>query len=311
MNRPNKKLLLLGGTGFLGSSLVPLLVANGYAVRVFSRNAATSPAWEGVEYLEGDIGNIGQLHEAFDGVSMVAHFVSTTYPGSSERDILFDIKSNLESAINVLDLCVAYDIDRFFYCSSGGTVYGVQDALPIPETALPAPISSYGIVKYTIENYIRYYGHRHDLPYLILRPSNPYGPNQRPQRPQGIISVTLGNILSGRPVTVFGDGSVVRDYLYISDFCEFFLKCLDSRLVKETLNIGSGIGHSIRDVLDVLQEVTGKPFPIVHQPSREFDVPRNYLEINKAKQLLDWSPKVSLREGVALMYAAFQAKYDF
>ncbi|WP_156955769.1 NAD-dependent epimerase/dehydratase family protein [Solidesulfovibrio alcoholivorans] len=304
------RVLVLGGTGFLGASLLAPLCARGYRVRVYSRRGRPDTgAVPGVEYLAGDIADRERLRRAVAGTAYVAHFADATLPQTAEADPQTDLLANLAAAWGLLTLCAEAGTRRLLYCSSGGTVYGVPRALPVPETAVPAPISSYGLIKHAVESAVRFFCARNGLEHVIFRPSNVYGPGQSPFRPQGLVAVAMLRALRGEPVAVYGDGSVVRDYLYIDDFAEFFLRCLEGAPTGVTVNVGSGEGRSVGDVLAGVGRALGRPVAIERRPARGFDVPANYLDIGLARALYGWTPRVRLEEGLRRTAEAFAARF--
>lgn len=309
MTIEGKCILVLGGTGFLGSSLLEPLLCRGCQVRVYSRGGQPEHPVLGVEYLTGDISDRNRLRQALAGAKLVAHFADATLPQTAEDDPLATLSANLDAAFNILTLCAAGGVERLLYCSSGGTVYGIPQTLPILENAVPAPISSYGLTKYVIENAIRYFGFKHGLDYVICRPSNIYGPGQSPFRQQGIIAVAMLKTLRQEAITVFGDGSVIRDYLYIDDLTDFFLRCLGGGPGNVTVNVGSGRGYAVNEVLELIRKVSGQPLAVECLAVRSFDVPANYLDIDLANRLYGWKPRVGLEEGLRLTFAAFKKRF--
>jgi len=295
------KVLIVGGTGFLGASVASYLISNGAQVRIMSRGHASPVVGIpcDVEHYVGDFGNSGDVKEALSGVDCVLHFASTTNPKTSESDIMFDIRSNLQSTITLLDACVKAKVKHFVYCSSGGTVYGECESLPVSEKSVCFPISSYGIVKFTIENYIKYFYHRYQIKYSILRLSNPYGIGQLPFSGQGVIGIFLHKILRGEKIQIFGDGQTVRDYIYVKDFCDLCYRVLKStKHYNKIINVGSGTGTSLNEVVNAVEMALGVKADIEYMPSRNFDVPAIYLDINKAKELYGWEPQTHLYDGV-------------
>ncbi len=291
-------ILVLGGTGFIGSHLVDGLLADGQQVRVLSRNAEPyrSPL-PGVDYQFGDFSDVSKLAKSLEGVDIVMHALSTTVPSTSNKNPKEDVHSNLEGTVGLLDAMVQQGIHRVIFLSSGGTVYGNTTANPIPEDASLHPLSSYGIVKTAIEQYLFLYEHQSGLRPLILRPSNIYGPRHGHIGVQGIISTFLAAIKKGDPLKVWGDGSIVRDYLYIDDFVSLCIKALRTQ---ETgiFNVGAGVGFSIREIIECVSKVTGKIPQVEFNPGRAFDIAKVILDISKAKKVFNWSPAVTLEEGI-------------
>lgn len=292
-------ILVIGGTGFLGSCLVSRLLKEGSAVKVFSRgNSKSIQTHVNVEYIEGDIIKNDKLNSLFNKIDYVYYFASTTNPKSSENDLIFDLSSNLIPFISILNKCVENNIKKFIFCSSGGTVYGNSNKIPLSENSLCKPISSYGLVKLNMEFYIKYFNRKYNLSYDILRLSNPYGVNNSSKSLSGIIPTYIKNIISDNEIKVYGNGEIVRDYIYIEDFIDLNLKLLNTKEKNNIMNVGSGNGISILELIKKIESVVGKKARIEYLPKRDFDVDKNVLKITKARDIYGWEPKISLNEGI-------------
>lgn len=169
--------------------------------------------------------------------------------------------------------------------------------MPIPESHPTNPLCSYGITKLSIEKYLDLFNHLYGLNYTVLRIANPYGERQRLQASQGAVAVFLGKILRGEPIDIWGDGSIVRDYIYISDVIDALMASL-KETEEHIFNIGSGHGHSLNEILDVIERVTGRSSIRQYLPARSFDVPESVLSIEKARKILGWEPKIDFDTGV-------------
>lgn len=293
------RILVLGGNGFIGSHLVDALLLAGHKVRVFDRGAELYRIpLQGVDYRLGDFADVPAVAEALEGVDVVYHLVSTTVPSTSNLDPIADIKGNLINTIQLLQLMTQKDISRIVYLSSGGTVYGTPDVTPIPETHPLRPVCSYGVIKVAIENYLFMYQSLHGLEPVVLRASNPYGERQGHAGVQGVIGTFLNNVKSCEPIEIWGDGSVIRDYIHISDLVGLCLNAGVSNYCG-VLNAGSGVGHSIHDVILAVGCVVGETIAPVFKSGRPYDVPKVVLDISKAKLELDWKPEINLLEGVS------------
>lgn len=292
-------ILLLGGNGFIGSHLVDRLLAGGHSVRVFDKYPERyRPPLGEVDYCFGDFGNRGLLSEALEGVDLVFHLISTSVPKTSNDDPAYDVQSNVIETLFLLEQCVARNIRKVVFVSSGGTIYGRPTALPVAENGATDPECSYGITKLTIEKYLALYNQLHGLDYQVVRPSNPYGSRQNPNGIQGAIPVFLGKVAKGEPIELWGDGSVIRDYLFVDDLVEGIYKAAFKESQDRIFNLGSGVGHSLNEVVDVIRAVTGVDVPVTCQPARSFDVPAIYLDIVRARDQLGWQPVTSLECGI-------------
>jgi len=296
------KVLVLGGRGFLGRNLVDLLLRDGASVRTFDRplaSAADQPVFEGdVEEFEGNFIDGQGLDAALKNVDLVYHLISTTVPSGSNADPIGDVTSNLAGTLRLLKAMAAAGVHRIVYASSGGTVYGNPCVLPVPEWHALQPISSYGVVKVAVENYLHLHSELNGLKANVLRISNPYGMHQRRIGAQGVIATFLDKLMNGKPIEIWGDGSVVRDYIYVADVARALL--LAGRREKSgTFNIGSGVGHSLNEVLQVLRQQTGLETEVRYMPHRKFDVTQTFLDIERAREDLGWNPFYTLEEGCA------------
>jgi UDP-glucose 4-epimerase len=309
-----EKCLVLGGKGFIGSHLVDALVAQGRSVRVLDRaNLAplSAPATNAqVEWFDGDFTSETDVRQALEGCDTVFHLVSTTLPKSSNADPLFDVETNLMGTLRLLTHAVSSGVKKIVFSSSGGTVYGIPSIVPIPETHPTDPISSYGITKLAIEKYLYLFRDLHKLDYTTLRISNPYGERQRTRANQGAIAIFLGRVLRGETIDIWGDGTTLRDYVYIGDVTNALIKAAHYSGTERTFNIGSGVGLSINQALDEIERATGLISKRNYAPARGFDVPRSVLSINQAKTILEWEPLVAFPQGLAKTVAWLRSKPD-
>lgn len=293
------KCLILGGSGFIGSHVVDAALARGHMVRVYDRAPERfRPTPPAVEFVQGDLGDTASLAEAMVGVDMVFHLVSTTVPTTANLDPIADIRGNLIATLRLMELMRAQGVRRMLYLSSGGTVYGVPAVDPVPEDHPLRPISSYGIVKVAIENYIRMEASLNGLEAVILRPSNPFGPRQGHGGVQGIIGTYMWRHAQGEGMELWGDGSIVRDFIDVRDLARLCLTCAEAGTTG-TFNAGAGEGHSVREIIDGIGRVSGTPLTPAIKPGRKFDVPRVVLDISAVRAATGWSPEISFEAGLA------------
>ncbi|MEP0201375.1 MAG: NAD-dependent epimerase/dehydratase family protein [Halioglobus sp.] len=301
--------LVIGGQGFVGSHVCDSLATSGHRVRVISRSSnATVYQNSTAEYLHFDYKDTDKLEDALKGIDCVIHLASSMVPSSSNLDPVADIESNLVPTVALLELMRKVGPKRIIYLSSGGTVYGNPLHVPITESHPLNPICSYGITKVAVENYLLMYQTLYGFRPLILRPSNPYGPRQGHFGTQGLINTFLNLALRSEPLTVWGDGTVVRDFFYVKDLaklCEQGVEYSKSGV----FNIGSGEGTSINDVIHIVREVTGRDLMITYKGRRSYDVSENYLDVTKAKSILGWNPEVSIRQGIAEHWDWLESQY--
>lgn len=292
------KALVLGGNGFIGSHVVDRLLADGHRVRVFDRQPEKyRQQLMNVEYMLASFDDIPSLAEAMEGIDIVYHLLSTTVPSTSNRDPVYDIESNLVGTVRLLNLMRDSSVKRIVYLSSGGTVYGAPEVSPIPETHPLKPICSYGVVKVAIENYLRMYQSLHGIDSVIIRASNPYGERQGHTGVQGVIGTFMWKVLTGQEIEIWGDGSVVRDFIYVGDLADITV-CAGTSSRRGIFNIGSGEGVSISGVLESIKMVSGRSPVMTFLPGRSYDVPSVVLDISKACSEFGWKPETDLKMGL-------------
>jgi UDP-glucose 4-epimerase len=299
--------LVIGGAGFIGSNVVRALVARGLRPRVLTRPSRSlgnlRPLLSQIELIHGDFMDDAVLKLALRGVSTVFHLVTTTFPNMVFESSNYDLLSNLLPTIRLLEMArEGGSVRRIVYASSGGTIYGEPQHLPITEEHPLAPKSAYGQSKLTIENYLSFYGRTTPLEIGILRLSNPYGPGQNPLGTQGLIAVAMGCALDNRPLKVFGQGQATRDYIYIDDVVDALLKSCDAP--PSILNISSGMGHSVLSIIDAIERASGRTILRQAVPDRHGDVAINVLDNQRAKTLLGWAPTMGLQAGIARTWAS-------
>lgn len=293
------KCLILGGNGFIGSHLVDKMLAKGHSVTVFDKyEEHYRLPIEAVDYHFGDFGNRGLIAEALDSVDMVFHLISTTLPKTSNDDPAFDVQSNVLETLHLLEQCVLRNIKKIVFISSGGTVYGKPESLPIKEDYPTNPECSYGISKLTIEKYLSLYNRLHGLNYTIIRPSNPFGPRQNPYGIQGAIPVFLGKMAKGEKIEIWGDGEIIRDYIYIDDLVDGIYRIATTHTRSRIFNLGSGIGRSLNQILQAIRQVTEITPSVNYTSKRSFDVPAIYLDISRAKDEIGWVPSTEFEVGI-------------
>lgn len=283
-------ILFIGGAGFIGSSLVKqFLSSEKYNVFVVEPEFANVSRLDGLDVtvFREALGNVDQMEKILvsNKIDIVVHLVSTLIPGSGYDDFNNEFKNMIFPSIKLMEICAKENI-KFVYFSSGGTIYGNRSTmLPFVETDEMAPISYYGWSKQMMENSILFKNRTEKLKYLIVRPSNPYGHGQNLHGKQGLVAVAIGKILEDKPVEVWGDGSAIRDYIYIDDLAKVFYQLIDKDVYNETVNLGSGRGYSVNDILAFLKIITKKDFKIVYENARPMDVSNMVLDTEKMQRL--------------------------
>jgi UDP-glucose 4-epimerase len=308
-------ILVTGGNGFIGSHLVnQLAVSKQHRVTVFDLYPRPYDALpDRVRYIQGTLGNANLIRQTLvdQGIEVVYHLAWSTIHETALKNPVADIEQNLIPSVNLLEACLDAGVKRFVYLSSGGTVYGIPEALPIREDHPTRPINAYGVTKLTVEKYVQMYSYLYGMNYVIFRPSVPYGPYQNPHRRQGAVSVFIYRALRGEPVTIWGDGEVQRDYFYVDDLTRALLAALDlPAAVNVVINLGGTDVYTLNQLVAAIEQALKVKIPVRYEAARKFDVPRLRLDTHTASETLHWQPKVPLSEGIARTVEWIRATVD-
>lgn len=297
---------VIGGSGFIGGHLVQALLDSGRDVAIVGRKSIPDTGIKNLKYYAIDANNLVDLRQVLSSCDELVDLAFATVPKTSFSDPIYDLQSNLPRSVGLLELLKDLpNIQKILFASSGGTVYGHAKQLPISENAETEPVSPYGITKLTIERYALMYHRLHSLPIVIVRPANAYGLGQKPNLGQGFIATAMDRILKNQEVTVFGSRGTVRDYIHVKDVALGFLAALDHGQYGDVLNIGSGVGLSNMDVLQLMRplvESSGYSLRVKHEPERKFDVSANVLNFGLLLSRSGWIPKIGMAAGVAEMW---------
>ena len=298
------KTVVIGANGFIGSHLVDSLAAAGHSVTAFDRFSSQQPTFAaaGVRVLQGEFLSRSDLEGAVDGQAYVFHFLSTTSPATAESDPTLDIRTNVAQTVELLESAATAGIKRFYFASTGGAIYGPQGKAEYSEMDRALPISPYGIGKLSIEHYLHYFKATHGLESTALRISNPYGTRQKPNKKQGLIPIALRQISLGRPVIRLGNGSMVRDYVYVEDLVRMVTPMVGVDTEFDLYNLGSGIGYSVTDIINSLHRVTGIDFAVEERPAPPTFVDRVVLDTERYRAEFGTADMTELDEGVRLTY---------
>ncbi len=295
-----KRVLVLGGTGFLGSEIARAFAAAGSSVTVLARRDP-GEQWRAdladPELVLADAGDPLALAPLLDRVDHVVHAVGSLLPQESNARPAEDAATTLPALVSMLEILRFRPGVGLTYLSSGGTVYGNPAQLPAKESGRCDPITSYGVVKLAAEKYIGMYSILYGVPTRILRVSNAYGPFQPTGRSQGIVGAFLAAARDGACVRVFGDGSMTRDYVHVSDVAHAVVELARRPGGPRVVNVGSGVGHTVRDVLEIVRCVTDLELAVDHLPDRGFDVRAIVLDIAILSALVTWDP-ISFKDGI-------------
>lgn len=304
------RLLVTGGAGFIGTHLCGRLLADGHAVFIVDnestgRRESLPP---GVRFIQGDVTRPAEIEPAFThDIDAVCHIAGQVSIVRSFSDPTEDLRTNVEGTLNVLQLCVKYKVPRLIYASSM-TLYGDCGTVPTPESEPCQPDSYYGITKFAAERYVHATAQRPDLGFdfavTSLRMFSVYGPGQSFSNPyQGVLGIFSGNLLRGEPITIFGDGHQTRDFVYIDDVVEGWVRALDTPASRgRIINLGSGRSLSINDLANAVIAAFGRQaggHRIVRAAARPGEQRSVRADIGLAKSLLRWEPRTPFETGLA------------
>lgn len=303
-----ENILFLGGAGFIGSSLVHTFVKDDdYRIFVFEPTFANIGRLEDVcdkiVIIRGSIADLDLVKCVIEDhrINMVVHLVSTLIPGSTYDDFKREFENVVFPTARMMELCAEKNV-KFVYFSSGGTVYGNSaTGDKFHETDRLSPISYYGLTKQIIESNVQFENRRGKMNYLIVRPSNPFGKGQPLHGNQGFIAVAIGKILAGEPIEVWGDGSSIRDYIYIDDLADAFYKLIKTNVNNEVVNLGSGFGYTVNDIIDRFRNFIEFSFEVNYKESRSVDVNTMVLDITKLQSLIEVK-HTHLEDGIKRLY---------
>jgi UDP-glucose 4-epimerase len=292
------KVAILGAGGFIGQNLAQKLILDGHDVTSFVRNSRLAdPSTLGREIVF-DFSKLTGMSELLNSFDAIYHLVSSTNPSKSSNSPRFDAQENLMASLDLMEILKDNPRTRLVFVSSGGTVYGIPQTVPITESHATNPVSFYGVSKLAVEKYLHAYSVNTKLDYVVLRLSNPFGPGQVNNKGQGLIPTIVESAMLDKPLRVWGDGSSVRDYLYIDDAVDGISRVISQQCKTSLFNIGSGFGTSVLELVGHVEEITKKKISLVFKKQRTFDAPANVLDISLAKSELSWTPKTELREGL-------------
>ena len=295
------KILVTGGAGFIGSNLVDALVGLNHDVVIVDNLSSGSrrnlnPK---ARFYEIDIRD-RKLSEVFEREKpdIVDHHAAQIDVRKSGEDPVADAEANILGSLNLITNCVRSGVKRVVYASTGGAIYGDPQYLPADENHPINPISQYGVSKHTVEHYLHLYSIIHGLEYMALRYSNVYGPRQNPYGEAGVVAIFAIQMLTGKQPTIFGPGDKTRDYAHVSDIVQANVTAL-TKGKNAIYNIGTGVETSDQEIFDTLAGVLGYKGKPIYAPVRKGEVYRISLDCSKARKELGWSPKLSLKEGIA------------
>jgi UDP-glucose 4-epimerase len=291
--------LVIGGCGFLGSHIVDALLAKGHEVRIVDLQPIPrelAVPWRDVAYVRGDMLGTNLLAQVTQGCDYVFQYATTTIPRTSIADPELD-NQNLIASLRLIRACASAKVEKIVFPSSGGTVYGAPDRLPVSEDAPLRPRSPYAATKIAIEYQLGVAHRLHGMDYAVLRYGNPYGPRQSPVGDMGVVSVFFGLLRRGIPPTLYGDGTAMKDFFFVDDAAAAAIAVLRPADEK-TFNVASGEGTRLRDLLERMGKTVGRTIEPKRAPPLPGDEPACVLDIGRIRRVYGWAPRVSLEDGL-------------
>ena len=310
------RVVLLGAAGFIGTNLtIELMKKPENEITLVDKNKDFfNPIVEmnlnNVHIVEASLTIDMDFDSVLKDQDVVYHLVSTTVPTTSNQHISQELVSNVIFSANLFEACIRCGVKKVVFISSGGTVYGKEVDCPLKEKTATNPISSYGVQKVTIEKLLYLYRYMYGLDYRIIRLANPYGPYQRPNGVLGAVTTFTYKALRGDEITVYGDGSVVRDFIYIDDVIRAIMKIVEGENKHHTFNLGCGYGTSIKQVLETIEKALGIKLNVSYLEGRKVDVPVNYLDISRYEKYYGALNPISLEDGIRKTADFMKKEYD-
>ena len=293
-----RKILVLGGNGFLGRNLCTYLADKGEAVYSFDMSLPEQKD-KRIKYITGDFFDDYTLENIIKGMDVIYHAICTLNPGNSNEKCILGYERDF---VQTAKLCsYLKDTDcRMIFFSSGGTVYGNQEQQPISEEAVPVPINHYGNLKLCVENTIRTFNFQMKKNMLVARISNPYGPGQDYQKGVGFIDAAIKRAINGETIEIWGEGNNVRDYIYIDDLCRMLYALVDYHGEHEVFNLSSNVGATQNDIVNILKKISSS-VNVSYKPGRSVDAKKIILDNSRIRSICDFE-MVSLEEGIQRYY---------
>jgi UDP-glucose 4-epimerase len=287
------------GCGFIGKNLARFLIAKGAKLRVLDRNPCPLEFEGFCDWTCSNFFDENILETFSNGVDILYHMLSTTVPGDKNLSVSVELADNVLGSYKLLEACVRWKVKRIVFISSA-SVYGLQDKFPINEQAATWPISAHGIQKLTIEKILWLAHFEKSIEVKIVRLSNPYGPGQSISGRQGFIGIAIGALIQRKNLLLRSADLTIRDFLYIDDAVSALFNVGTMDNIPELLNISSGVGYSIMQVVDLIELISGKHLLVSHGVARNVDIPRSVLDPSLAIKCLGDYRRTTLHDGLRL-----------
>lgn len=295
-------ILITGGTGFIGSHIVENLLNTQHQITVLTTSSGIhpniAPFIDKIKLVRGSFGDQVLMEQLLTGVDYLIHLAWSSVPKVASDNPAYDAQTNVIGGIYLLQAAVKTNVKKIIFISTGGALYGIPQYTPIDEQHPLRPISAYGISKMSFERYLHFFFKNHQLDYTILRVANAYGTRQNLTKGQGVIGIWLDKIRKNDTIEIWGDGTIIRDYIYVADIAKAVVKAVDYQGKRKVFNLGAGKGYSLNQILETCQKIYPQKLAVSYLAGRSFDVPINVLDITKIQQEFDWHPTTSLTEGL-------------
>jgi len=314
----SRRALVTGGAGFIGSHVADLFLENGYEVVIIDdlSNGDRENLPARATFHEMDVGSAGAAAIVEQGrFDVICHLAAQLDVRKSVADPMFDARANIVASLNLLEAVKrSGGKTRFIFASTGGAIYGDGAPLPSPENVVKNPQSPYGIAKLSVEHYLAYFANVHQLQTVALRFANVYGPRQGLHGEAGVVAIFSKRILAGQSLTIFGDGTQTRDYVFVGDVARAHLLATTIDLPKATdidaraFNLGTAVETDVNELARTLVASAASPVPIEHAPPRAGEQHRSVVDWSKARRVLGWEPRVAVHDGLARTYQWFSER---
>lgn len=306
------RILVTGGAGFIGSHIVDALIDRGHRVTVLDdlSSGQEENLNRRAKFIKGDVGSQKKLESVFKRVEPEAifHLAGQINVRASVENPVLDAECNLLGSLRLMEMAARTGVKKFIFSSTGGAMFGDESSYPASEEEPITPLSPYGLAKAGVEEYLKFYSRERNLPSIVLRYGNVYGPRQNPHGEAGVIAIFVSSMLDNRAPTVNGDGTQTRDYVYVGDVVKANLAALDSEIQDGLFHIGTGQETSVNTIFSLVNGQFGHAFTAANGPAKAGEVKRSALNAAKAEKLLGWKPEVALPEGIAATVTWFKAR---
>jgi len=297
------KATVIGASGFVGQNLVEALANTDWEITAADLTERKFP--KGVRFVKANILNFESIYDALEGADVVVHLAASNLT-TSLRNPRFNVEGNIGGTMSILEAIRKHDIRKIIF-SSASSVYGIPQYIPVDEKHPYRPTTVYGVCKYSCEHFLRVYHELYDIDYFIFRFTNVYGPKQYTAS-RGLIPNVLKKLINKEPITIYGDGSQTRDFVYAGDIAEFVFRALEDDVKNDTVNLGSGKDTSIMDIVKISSEFVGTEPKIDFKPQESGERKNFTADLTKLKQLFGKTPQTEIREGLKKTYEWFSVE---